>query len=69
MHETYGTGCRAPRRAVPSPFPGQGLDGAAALYALTRPRGYRVVRTDDNGGRDHACRQGPLADALVETFR
>ncbi|MEU4180724.1 alpha/beta hydrolase-fold protein [Streptomyces sp. NPDC026589] len=50
-------------------------DGAAwaehgeALVPALRARGYRVVRTVHNGGRDHACWQGLLADALVETFR
>ncbi|MFH9687297.1 enterochelin esterase domain-containing protein [Streptomyces sp. NPDC017413] len=40
-----------------------------ALVPALRARGYRVVRTVHNGGRDHACWQGLLADALVETFR
>ncbi|MFF8505748.1 enterochelin esterase domain-containing protein [Streptomyces anulatus] len=50
-------------------------DGAAsveygeALVPALRARGHRVVRTVHNGGRDHACWQGLLADALVETFR
>ncbi|WP_097967032.1 enterochelin esterase domain-containing protein [Streptomyces sp. or20] len=50
-------------------------DGAAsveygeALVPALRARGYRVVRTVHNGGRDHACWQGLLADALVEAFR
>ncbi|MFI5740065.1 enterochelin esterase domain-containing protein [Streptomyces anulatus] len=40
-----------------------------ALVPALRARGHRVVRTVHNGGRDHACWQGLLADALVETFR
>ncbi|WP_347568100.1 alpha/beta hydrolase-fold protein [Streptomyces sp. TRM75563] len=55
---------------------GLGLhDGAEAaehgesLVAVLRARGHRVLRTVHNGGRDHACWQGLLADALVETFR
>lgn len=50
-------------------------DGAAsveygeALVPALRGRGHRVVRTFHNGGRDHACWQGLLADALVESFR
>ncbi|MFD4342000.1 enterochelin esterase domain-containing protein [Streptomyces anulatus] len=50
-------------------------DGAAsveygeALVPALRARGHRVVRTVHNGGRDHACWQGLLADALVEAFR
>ncbi|MFD5349901.1 enterochelin esterase domain-containing protein [Streptomyces anulatus] len=50
-------------------------DGAAsveygeALVPALRARGHRVVRTVHNGGRDHACWQGLLADALVESFR
>ncbi|WP_405510538.1 hypothetical protein [Streptomyces anulatus] len=50
-------------------------DGAAsveygeALVPALRVRGHRAVRTVHNGGRDHACWQGLLADALVETFR
>ncbi|BFP54411.1 esterase family protein [Streptomyces sp. CMC78] len=55
---------------------GLGLhDGAAAaqhgeaLVAVLRARGHRVLRTVHNGGRDHACWQGLLADALVEAFR
>ncbi|WP_251145391.1 hypothetical protein [Streptomyces sp. McG3] len=28
-----------------------------------------MIRTVYNGGREHACRQGLLADALVETSR
>lgn len=50
-------------------------DGAAraeygeALVPALRARGHRVVRTVYNGGRDHACWQGLLADALVETFQ
>ncbi|MFJ6610351.1 enterochelin esterase domain-containing protein [Streptomyces sp. NPDC091289] len=49
-------------------------DGAAsaehaeALVAVLRARGHRVSRTVHNGGRDLACWQGLLADALVETF-
>ncbi|MBQ1113995.1 enterochelin esterase domain-containing protein [Streptomyces sp. C3-3] len=49
-------------------------DGAAsveygeALVPALRARGHRVVRTVHNGGRDHACWQGLLADALVESF-
>ncbi|MGW6287722.1 enterochelin esterase domain-containing protein [Streptomyces sp. NPDC055107] len=50
-------------------------DGAAraehgeTLVPALRARGHRVVRTVYNGGRDHACWQGLLADALVETFQ
>ncbi|MGQ4714478.1 enterochelin esterase domain-containing protein [Streptomyces anulatus] len=50
-------------------------DGAAsveygeALVPALRARGHRVVRTVHNGGRDHACWQGLLADALVESFQ
>ncbi|UPT42628.1 enterochelin esterase domain-containing protein [Streptomyces sp. WAC00303] len=50
-------------------------DGAASveygevLVPALRGRGHRVVRTFHNGGRDHACWQGLLADALVESFR
>ncbi|MFE7138187.1 enterochelin esterase domain-containing protein [Streptomyces sp. NPDC057644] len=64
----------------PDPAPvvhlGLGLhDGAAALghgealVPLLRARGHRVLRTVHNGGRDHACWQGLLVDALVEAFR
>ncbi|MFI1251882.1 hypothetical protein ACH4TY_35060 [Streptomyces anulatus] len=56
--------------------PALGLhDGAASveygetLVPALRVRGHRVVRTVHNGGRDHACWQGLLPDALVETFR
>ncbi|MGC5535686.1 enterochelin esterase domain-containing protein [Streptomyces sp. SR-10] len=39
-----------------------------ALVPALRTRGHRVVRTVHNGGRDHACWQGLLADALVEAI-
>ncbi|MER8264385.1 enterochelin esterase domain-containing protein [Streptomyces griseus] len=41
----------------------------AALVPALRARGHRVVRTVYNGGPDHACWQGLLADALVAAFR
>lgn len=64
----------------PGPGPvvhlGLGLhDGTAraehgeALVPALRARGHLVHRTVHNGGRDHACWQGLLADALVEAFR
>ncbi|MEU3056204.1 enterochelin esterase domain-containing protein [Streptomyces griseus] len=63
-------------RARPVVHLGLGLqDGAPAaehgeaLVAVLRARGHRVLRTVHNGGRDHACWQGLLVDALVETFR
>lgn len=40
-----------------------------ALVSVLRARGHRVTRTAYNGGRDHACWQGCLADALVAAFR
>lgn len=67
---------RGDRMSAPVVHLALGLhDGAAsveygeALVPALRARGHRVVRTVHNGGRDHACWQGLLADALVETFR
>ncbi|MFH9124862.1 hypothetical protein ACH475_31770 [Streptomyces globisporus] len=41
-----------------------------AADAAPRPAtGPRIRRTVHNGGRDHACWQGLLTEALVETFR
>lgn len=64
------------RASAPAVHLALGLhDGAAsveygeALVPALRARGYRVARTVHNGGRDHACWQGLLADALVESFR
>ncbi|MFJ3578546.1 enterochelin esterase domain-containing protein [Streptomyces rubiginosohelvolus] len=75
-----GSGQRAYGDEGPDPAPvvhlGLGLhDGPAsaehgeALVRALRARGHRVHRTVHNGGRDHACWQGLLAEALVETFR
>ncbi|MDJ1644756.1 enterochelin esterase domain-containing protein [Streptomyces pakalii] len=77
---TPGSGRRAYGDEGPDPAPvvhlGLGLhDGPAsaehgeALVRALRARGHRVHRTVHNGGRDHACWQGLLAEALVETFR
>ncbi|MGW3329204.1 enterochelin esterase domain-containing protein [Streptomyces rubiginosohelvolus] len=77
---TPGSGQRAYGDEGPDPAPvvhlGLGLhDGSAsaehgeALVRALRARGHRVHRTVHNGGRDHACWQGLLAEALVETFR
>ncbi|MEU4919896.1 enterochelin esterase domain-containing protein [Streptomyces parvus] len=55
---------------------GLGLhDGAAAaehgeaLVPALRARGHQVHHQVHNGGRDHVCWQGLLAEALVEAFR
>lgn len=45
------------------------VEHGEALVPAVRARGHRGVRTVHNGGRDHACWQGLLTDALVETFR
>ncbi|MFJ2853859.1 enterochelin esterase domain-containing protein [Streptomyces rubiginosohelvolus] len=77
---TPGSGRRAYGDEGPDPAPvvhlGLGLhDGSAsaehgeALVRALRARGHRVHRTVHNGGRDHACWQGLLAEALVEAFR
>ncbi|MGW4839512.1 enterochelin esterase domain-containing protein [Streptomyces globisporus] len=77
---TPGSGQRAYGDEGPDPAPvvhlGLGLhDGPAsaehgeALVRALRDRGHRVHRTIHNGGRDHACWQGLLTEALVETFR
>ncbi|OCC09700.1 enterochelin esterase domain-containing protein [Streptomyces sp. PTY087I2] len=71
---TYGEDL--PSTLAPVVHLGLGLhDGAAsaehgeALVPALRARGYEVHRTVHNGGRDHACWQGLLTEALVEAFR
>ncbi|MFE3677032.1 esterase, partial [Streptomyces griseus] len=71
-----GPGRAAPGPGGPVVHLALGLhDGAAsaahgaALVPALRARGHRVVRTVYNGGPDHACWQGLLADALVAAFR
>ncbi|WP_318197798.1 alpha/beta hydrolase-fold protein [Streptomyces sp. MCL20-2] len=67
-----GDGAYGDEGPDPAPVVHLGLgphDGAASvehgetLVRALRARGYRVHRTVHNGGRDHACRQGLLAEA------